>query len=194
MTKQECIDKKLIADLSDIDECVISEFTRTFNINGKIRNVTCTGSDIDELVRGIYCTEGPDRKEGINPIAWTGEQVSRLAKVFLEYEGIHTYTSAAHMAILAKGDDILCVMEDISRHSAIDKAIGYGILHDTDLTQCMIYSSGRVQADTVHKLVNAGVPILISKSVPTLQAIELAKDKGITIIGKAWPDGYKVFT
>jgi FdhD protein len=85
-------------------------------------------------------------------------------------------------------------MEDISRHSAIDKAIGYGILHDTDLTQCMIYSSGRVQADTVHKLVNAGVPILISKSVPTLQAIELAKDKGITIIGKAWPDGYKVFT
>ena len=194
MTKQECIDKKLIADLSDIDECVISEFTRTFNINGKIRNVTCTGSDIDELVRGIYCTEGPDRKEAINPIAWTGEQVSRLAKVFLEYEGIHTYTSAAHMAILAKGDDILCVMEDISRHSAIDKAIGYGILHDTDLTQCMIYSSGRVQADTVHKLVNAGVPILISKSVPTLQAIELAKDKGITIIGKAWPDGYKVFT
>ena len=194
MTKQECIDKKLIADLSDIDECVISEFTGTFNINGKIRNVTCTGSDIDELVRGIYCTEGPDRKEAIKPVAWTGEQVRRLAKVFLEYEGIHTYTSAAHMAILAKGDDILCVMEDISRHCAIDKAIGYGILHDIDLTRCMIYSSGRVQADTVHKFVNAGVPILISKSVPTLQAIEMAKSKGITIIGKAWPDGYKVFT
>ena len=194
MTRQECIDNALIADLPDVDECVISECTRTFNINGIIRTITCTGSDLDELVRGIYCTEGPERTEAIRPAEWKGEDICRLAQAFLDHEGIHTYTSAAHMAILAKGKNILCIMEDISRHCAIDKVIGYGILHDIDLSECMIYSSGRVQKDTVHKLVNAGVPLLASKSVPTLQAIEYAKSMGITIIGKAWPDGYKVFT
>ncbi len=194
MTREECLAQHLIADLPGTDECVISEHTLTLDINGMTRKITCTGSHLDELVRGIYCTEGQERSDRIEPIEWTDKQVYFLAKVFLEYEGIHTYTSAAHMAVLAKGDDVLCVMEDISRHCAIDKVVGYALINGIDLSQCMIYSSGRIQLDTVRKLVNAGVPVLVSKSVPTLEAIELAKQKGITIIGKAWPDGCKVFT
>lgn len=124
----------------------------------------------------------------------TDAQIYHLAQVFGDHEGIHTYTSASHLAILARGDDILCIMEDISRHCAIDKVIGHALLSGVDLSECMIYSSGRVQYDTVNKLVHAGVPVLISKATPTYDAMSLARDNRITVIGRAWPDGYQVFT
>ena len=124
----------------------------------------------------------------------TPDRIHSLARVFLDHEGIHTYTSAAHLAILARGDGVLCIREDISRHCAIDKVVGYAVLNGTDLNECMIYTSGRVQEDTVKKLVNARIPVLISKSAPTLKAVELADGCGITLIGRAWPDGYEVYT
>ncbi|MCR5511115.1 MAG: formate dehydrogenase accessory sulfurtransferase FdhD [Lachnospiraceae bacterium] len=217
MTREDYIEQNLVAVVPDTDECVIREHTVTIDTGGFKRTLTCTGSHIEELVRGFCYTEGesgngqpagaPDvESDGlpagvtadittqISPIDWTPEQIHRLARLFLDYEGIHTYTSGTHLAILARGDDVLCIMEDISRHCAIDKVIGYALLRDIDLSECMIYSSGRVQYDTIRKLVHAGVPMLVSKSVPTYEAIELAKMHGITLIGRAWPDGYTVFT
>lgn len=194
MTKEECIKEGLAAVLPDTDECLIREHTLTVKTGGASRTITCTGSHLDELVQGFCLTEGQERKEKIKPVEWSPGQIYGLAEAFLGYEGLHKCTSASHMAILAMGDEIITVMEDISRHCAIDKVIGYGMLNGTDLSKCMIFTSGRVQYDTVRKLVNAGVPILVSKSVPTMEAAGLAKDRGITLIGRAWPDRYTVFT
>ncbi len=194
MTKEECLAKNLIADIPKSDDCVIKEHTLTLELDGKTRTITCTGSHLDELVRGLSITGDNTSVKAIKPASYKPEQIYGLANAFLAYEGIHSYTSAAHMAILAREDDILCIREDISRHCAIDKVIGFALLNGIDLSGCMIYSSGRVQEDTVKKLVNAGVPMLVSKSVPTYEAIALAKKHGITLIGRAWPDGYKVFT
>lgn len=193
MNKAECIEKKLICDLRQAGECLIREHTLKITVNGTERNVVCSPCDLDELVRGFCHTESTNRREKVIPLGWEPQQVFKLVKAFQGHEGIHSFTAASHMAILSNGDEILSVMEDISRHCAIDKVIGYALINDIDLTKCMIFSSGRVQYDTVRKLANAKVPVLISKSAPTFEAVELAKETGITLIGKAWPDGYTVY-
>ncbi len=54
----------------------------------------------------------------------------------------------------------------------------------------MIYTTGRVSTDMVEKTVAAGIPVLVSKAVPTSKALELAKRYGLKLICKAWPDSF----
>ena len=84
--------------------------------------------------------------------------------------------------------------EDIGRHNALDKVIGYALRHNIDLHQCMVYSSGRIPTDMTLKVIHAGIPILSSKASPTSEAIDLAKKYHLTLICAARRDRMKVFT
>ncbi len=64
----------------------------------------------------------------------------------------------------------------------------------TDQEDAILYTSGRVPVDIVEKAITAGVPILASKTVPTVEAVELARRFGLVIIGSARADSMKVFT
>ncbi|MCR5733815.1 MAG: formate dehydrogenase accessory sulfurtransferase FdhD [Lachnospiraceae bacterium] len=226
MTKEECIKLNTIAYVQKIDECVICEHSLTITVGDLSRKITCTGSDLSELVYGFLCGEGliksaedvealvfnedktdvrvilckktdsEDIRKNIRKdgISYSPDQIYDLVNAFSNHEGIHTYTSASHTAMIGAGNEVLCIRDDISRHCAIDKVIGYALLNGIDLSECMIFSSGRMQYDTVIKLVNAGISLIASKSCPSFEAIELAKDKGIKLIGRAWPDGYTVYT
>ena len=121
------------------------------------------------------------------------EQVFGLAGQFRQYEGLHAQTAGTHLCMLAKEQEILFITEDISRHNAIDKAAGYALLHGIDREACMLFSSGRVQEDTVKKVVSSGIGVLVSKSVPTAQAVELAKKAGLCLICRAWKDEYRIY-
>ena len=83
-------------------------------------------------------------------------------------------TGGTHVAgIVYKGNFI--VKEDVSRHVAVDKVIGYGILHDYDLSNCYVIYSGRMPADMVIKIVRAGIPVLASNAAPAYSGCETAK-------------------
>ena len=75
-------------------------------------------------------------------------------------------------------DKCVCRMEDIGRHNALDKCIGYALLKQLELSECILFTTGRVPTDMVQKVIAAGIPVLASKAVPTDQAIELAKSTG----------------
>ncbi len=121
------------------------------------------------------------------------EWIFNLAKKFSEGMLLHSLTQGAHSCILARKDEILFSCEDISRHNTIDKAVGYAILNGINLSECMVYTSGRVPSDMVLKAVNAGIPIIVSKAVPTFDACEMAKKHGVTLICKAYPDKYEIY-
>jgi FdhD protein len=57
----------------------------------------------------------------------------------------------------------------------------------------MLFTSGRVPVDMVGKIVAAGIPVLVSKSVPTMQSVKLAEDYNLVLIGRTWPDQFEVF-
>ena len=91
-------------------------------------------------------------------------------------------TGGTHVAGIVFEDQFI-VKEDVSRHVAVDKVIGYGILHGFDLSRCYVIYSGRMPADMVIKMTRAGVPILASNAAPANSGYNIAKKGNITLVG-----------
>ena len=77
---------------------------------------------------------------------------------------------------------ILYQCEDLGRHNALDKAVGCALAEGVQLGQCVLYTSGRVPVDMVRKAIRAGVPALVSKTMPTVQSLELAEAYGLKLL------------
>ena len=129
----------------------------------------------------------------MTPISWRAEQVFDLADRFHAGMPLHGQTWATHSCFLAKDGQLLFQCEDIGRHNALDKAIGYALRHGISLSRCMVYSSGRIPTDMAMKAIRAGIPILASKASPTAEAIALAKEYGLTLVCAARRDRMKLF-
>ena len=149
----------------------------------------CTGNHIlnDYFV-------SPQKPIPVTPIFWKPEWIFHMADTFAAGMPLHGITFATHSCLLAMDDQILFSCEDIGRHNALDKVIGYALRHGIDLRQCMVYSSGRIPTDMVMKAIYAGIPVLSSKASPTSEAIALAKEYHLTLICAARRDRMKVFT
>jgi len=95
-------------------------------------------------------------------------------------------TGSVHVAVLGSASgQILFRVEDVGRHNAVDKAVGWAFLEGTDLSDCFLAVSGRLPADMVHKAIGAGIPLLASVSAPTAGGVDAALAAGITLIGFA---------
>lgn len=129
----------------------------------------------------------------LQPCTWDPARVFALADEFAKGSPMHSASHGAHSCMLAKEGDVLYWCEDIGRHNAFDKVIGCALLDGVDLTECQAYSSGRLPMDMVAKAIRARIPLLASKAVPSLEAIELAKRHGLTLICGARPDQMLVY-
>ena len=93
-------------------------------------------------------------------------------------------TGGTHAAAVGSADgEILCVFEDIGRHNAVDKAVGFllenGLLARADI----LAVSGRVSFEIVQKCARAGIPVLTAVSAPSSLAVETAERWNITLAG-----------
>lgn len=149
----------------------------------------CTGN---RILNGDYIQHG--ELAPVTPIDWTPEQIFALADQFNEDTPLHRLTGATHSCFLARGNELLFSCEDIGRHNALDKAIGFALRHDIDLTGCIAYSSGRLPTDMVEKAIRAGLPVLCTKASPTAEAVALAQSCGLTLIGCARPQHLRQYT
>ena len=91
-------------------------------------------------------------------------------------------TGGTHVAGIVY-DGQFVVKEDVSRHVAVDKVIGYGILNGFDLNHSYVIYSGRMPADMVIKMTRASVPILASNAAPANSGYNIAKKGNITLVG-----------
>jgi FdhD protein len=94
-------------------------------------------------------------------------------------------TGGLHAAALFNGDGALLVLrEDIGRHNAVDKVIGWAFLEGRlPLSGQVMLVSGRGGFEIVQKAISAGVPLLASVSAPSSLAVQLARELGLTLVG-----------
>lgn len=90
--------------------------------------------------------------------------------------------------------ELLFMVEDVSRHVALDKVIGLGLKAGADFKNGVIATSGRVSASCVLKCARMGIPGLVSRSAPLLEAVEAANASGLTLVGFARGDRFNVYS
>ena len=185
----------LIDDADDIDRMYFCKYENEASVF--LRNETA----LKEVIRTdrtcctgnrVYAAGQPNLAK-LHACDYRPEWIFALADEFRNGSKIHDTTGATHMCILAKGGRTLYVSEDIGRHNAVDKAVGYALLNDIALSECILFTSGRVPVDMTEKIIAAGIPVLVSKSVPTAESVELATTYGLNLICRAWPDRYEIF-
>ncbi len=111
------------------------------------------------------------------------DTVYEIMKFNLNYSRLFKDTGGAHCVAIFENDKEIVVCEDVARHNAMDKAIGYCILKNINLANKTIVVSGRISFEMLSKAAKAKIPIIISKSAPTNLSIELANKLNITLIG-----------
>ena len=111
------------------------------------------------------------------------EDVFDCVKAILTSE-IFTETEAVHSAgLFRSGSEAICIAEDLGRHNALDKVIGYGLLNNVDFSSTLAASTGRQPSEMILRCRNAGIPVIATKGVPTTLAIDIARKARITIAG-----------
>lgn len=164
----------LISGISDVSGIEICE-------DGSVANVSLAVSDT-EVVRA-----------SVPQLDWSPDWIFDLADRFAEGMPLHSRTFATHSSFLSRLGSFSFSCEDLSRYVAFDKVVGYAMLNDIPLEECIIYLSGRIPVDMVEKALAAGLPLLSSKASPTFEAVELARAEGLPLICAARRDRMKIF-
>ncbi|MGB6127318.1 MAG: formate dehydrogenase accessory sulfurtransferase FdhD [Psychrilyobacter sp.] len=96
----------------------------------------------------------------------------------------HQETGGMHSCAVYNTKKDLIAIEDVGRHNAVDKVIGACLIKNYDFKNSAIISTGRISTDMVLKCAGAKIPVVVTRSIPTSSALELAKQNGITVIGR----------
>ncbi len=121
----------------------------------------------------------------LEPVEVSLELMYAFDEAFHQDMPLHEATWSTHSCFLAYKGKIVYSCEDIGRHNALDKAIGYALMHDYDFHECAVFTTGRLPIDMITKVIRAGIPLVASKKTPTAEAVKLAQEYGLTMIGRA---------
>ena len=178
-------DDEIVAIDYDEDlDVVVVRTKRETDFEDKLRKKTLTSGCAQGTVFG-------DVMESFETVRLDSDAVVRtswlytLSKKINACPSIYLEAGAIHGCVLCAEDDPLVYMEDVGRHNAIDKIAGYMFLNKVDPKGKLFYTTGRLTSEMVIKCVQMEISILVSRSGFTAWGVDLARQAGLTLIGRA---------
>jgi FdhD protein len=148
----------------------------------------CGKTSIDSIRRRV---EPPSDSARVEPRALLTlpEKLRAGQLVFAATGGLHG------AAIFTLDGTMIAIREDVGRHNAVDKVIGYALTNAVvPLAHHIMMVSGRLSFEIVQKAAAAGVPILAAVSAPSSLAVELAEEIGTTLVGFLRDGSFNIYT
>lgn len=139
---------------------------------------------------------GDDTLTEVNSIgSVSGKLIINCMKTFLHLSSLHKDTRGVHSAALYdfSGNKILFV-DEIGRHNAVDKIIGICCMDNINLSDKMIFSTGRLSSEIVYKALYGKTPVLVSKAYPTSLSIDIAIKYNLTIVANVSASKFFIFS
>ena len=153
----------------------LEQFERHFTINSSCG--VCGKATIEALHVRANPIEG-DMRVSAAFIAELPPKMREAQRVFASTGGLHA------SALFNENGAVLALREDVGRHNALDKIVGWGILNDRlPLQKTVLLVSGRASYELVQKAVAAGIPIVCAISAPSSLAVETARAFNVTLCG-----------
>ena len=146
----------------------------------KIRTSGCAVGTVYGDIMDDFSSVNLDKKTKIKT-SW----IYTISKKVNTRPSLYLKAGALHGCVLCKNDSPLVYVEDVGRHNAVDKIAGWMFLNKEDANDKIFYTTGRLTSEMVIKTVQMGIPILISRSGFTESGVKLARDAGLTLIGRA---------
>jgi len=122
------------------------------------------------------------------------EKLFSLFKIFQEKSVLYRTTGCIHASALANENEILFIAEDVGRHNAVDKVIGWALLNKIPFEGKIIIVSGRISSEMALKTAKWKIPIIVSRTAPTSLAVEISEKAGLTVIGFLRGNRFNIYT
>jgi len=150
----------------------------------------CGKASIEDLAGADGHEVSGDRTR-VSPAVLAGlpDRLRRAQRIFDRTGGLHA------AAVFDAAGSLLAVREDVGRHNAVDKVVGWALREGRlPLSGCVLLVSGRASFELVQKAVMAGIPVLAAVSAPSSLAADLAQRAGLTLIGFLRGSSMNVYT
>jgi FdhD protein len=165
-------------------ELVVVRTERETDYEEKLKKKTRTSGCAQGTVFGDLMEKFEDVKlpgDAILKTSW----LNTLNRKINSVPSLYLQAGAIHGCALCEKDRPLLYMEDVGRHNAVDKIAGYMFLKGIGAADKIFYTTGRLTSEMVIKTVQMGIPILVSRSGFTAWGVDLARQAGLTLIGRS---------
>ncbi|MEP3633293.1 MAG: formate dehydrogenase accessory sulfurtransferase FdhD [Shimia thalassica] len=144
----------------------------------KTRTSGCAvGTVFGDMMEGLEDVRLPATEVKTSDLYALAHKINRTPSLYLD-------AGAIHGTILCKGARPLVYMEDVGRHNAVDKVAGWMFDTKTAADDKILYTTGRLTSEMVIKTAMMGIPVLASRSGFTAWGVEIAREVGLTLIGR----------
>jgi len=187
-TEQYGLKNKIIVTINNSDNIDVDKIKRNFLTNSSCG--VCGKSSLDalEIIKKDKILKS-NPKISKEVLMSSPKKLRQNQSEFSKTGGIH-----ASGLFTAQGD-IVAIKEDVGRHNALDKLIGYSLKENLlDNTSQFLACSGRLNFDLVQKALMANIGILIGVGAPTSLAIDLANKFDMTLVGFVKEDSFNIYS
>ncbi len=165
----------------DLQVVVVRTASRTRyeeKLKKKTRTSGCAvGTVFGDMMEGLEGVSLPDTEVRTSWLYALAHQINTVPSLYLE-------AGAIHGTVLCQRDRPLVYMEDVGRHNAVDKIAGWMLQTGCDPSDKILYTTGRLTSEMVIKCALMGIPALASRSGFTAWGVEIARQVGLTLIGR----------
>jgi len=177
-------DEILGVDHDDDLGVVVVRTARETNFEDKLKKKTQTSGCAQGTIFGDLMEEFETIRLSQSARLHTSWLAS-LTKAINTTPSLYLEAGAIHGCVLAQGAEPLLYLEDVGRHNAVDKIAGFMRLEHISPDDKIFYTTGRLTSEMVIKTVKMRIPILVSRSGFTAWGVDLARQAGLTLVGRA---------